>query len=250
MEGFDVTITELKVLKNNDLVIKTSEGVFTLSPLEIESVTEKDGIVKAKYGENIYYTITPDSLIEEVEWEPEVIDITNQLTYGDEDDYETIKQWFIHQYQRRTSRQELGRAFVKMALPPGISQKVGKFLGGVEGFLKRFIKGKVTEDEVVERGGESMDFTNPGTVAEFLPRTSRPELEEALAFAKKMDYGDIGDKIQTEITKRDRSALGVVGSQIKKLPTDVLGKIKSNLGGKKRKTRKNRKTLRKRTRKI
>ena len=229
MEGFDETITELKVLKNNDLVIKTSEGVFTLSPLEIESVTEKDGIVKAKYGENIYYTITPDSLIEEVEWEPEVIDITNQLTYGDEDDHETIKQWFIQQYQRRTSRQELGRAFVKMALPPGMSQKVGRFLGGAEGFLKRFIKGKATIKEVKKRGGVEVDLgdtTNPSVVGKFLPSASPEELSEALVFAQSMDMGDIADQIKSEQGKRGKK------------------------GGKKRKTRKNRKTLRKRTRKI
>lgn len=126
-------ITKMEVLKNGDLRIKTAEeGVFNLSPQKIENVTEKDKIVKAEYGNEIY-TITPDMVKIEIErdyGEGNIdLEVQSQFEYSDEDYYEMIKQWFL-QHQRKLAREEIGRIAVKTGLPPGMSQKLGKFLGG------------------------------------------------------------------------------------------------------------------------
>lgn len=86
-----------------------------------------------------------------------------------------------------------------------------------EGFLKRFLRGKATDEEVVNHGGQpgdSEDSTNPSIVSQFLPSATQEELKEALAYASEqvpsidgetgkevMDrrLGDIADMIQKKI---------------------------------------------------
>lgn len=118
------------------------------------------------------------------------------------------------------------------------------------GFLTRFLQGKATKKEVVERGGQSTDLkdrTNPAVFRQFLTEdVPRAELQEALAFAQENDYGDIATDIQYAIddSEKDKRAYGVVEPQMKQLPEDVARKVGSYLGGKtrKRKTRKQKKT--------
>lgn len=116
-----------------------------------------------------------------------------------------------------------------------------------EGFLKRFLKGKVTDEEVVAHGGKAgdqQDSTNPALVRNILnsPDISNAQIKEAIAFAERMDYGDVKEVLESEMSRRDKISFGAVGSQMAtqtKLNDDVLRVIKSNLGGrKKRGTRK------------
>lgn len=124
------------------------------------------------------------------------------------------------------------------------------------GFLVRFLQGKATEKEVVERGGEPTDLkdrTNPSIFRQYLvddvPRT---ELYEALAFAQENDYGDIAEDIQYAIdeSERDKRAYGVVQRQIKKVPEDITRKIGSYLGGKKTRKRNGKKHRKTRSRRV
>lgn len=117
------------------------------------------------------------------------------------------------------------------------------------GFLVRFLQGKATEKEVVERGGEPTDLkdrTNPSIFRQYLvDDVPRDELYEALAFARENDYGDIAEDIQFAIdeSERDKRAYAVVQRQMKKLPEDVTRKVGSYLGGKKTRKRRARKNL-------
>jgi hypothetical protein len=118
------------------------------------------------------------------------------------------------------------------------------------GFLVRFLQGKATEKEVVERGGDPTDLkdrTNPAIFRQFLiDDVPRDELYEALAFAQDNDYGDIATDIQDAIdeSEKDKRAYGVVQSQMRQIPEDVARKVSSYLGGKSRK-RKNKNKKRK-----
>ena len=130
---------------------------------------------------------------------------------------------------KRLAQKEAVMDALKDKLPVELAKKVTTSVGGAEGFLKRFLKGKASVEEVVAKGGDETDKqdpTNPSIFVKFLPSASSEELSEALVFAQSMDMGDIADQIKSEQAKRGKK------------------------GGKKRKTRKNRKTLRKRTRKI
>ena len=132
-------------------------------------------------------------------------------------------------HDQKMERKEIGVVSVDKGLPPGFGKKLGEYAGGAEGFLKRFLKGKASVDEVVAKRGDETDKqdpTNPSIFVKFLPNASSEELSEALTFAESMEMGDIAEKIKAEQSTRGKT------------------------GGKKRKTRKNRKTLRKRTRKI
>ena len=114
------------------------------------------------------------------------------------------------------------------------------------GFLIRFLQGKATKKEVVERGGHASDLkdrTNPALFRQFLTEdVPREELYEALAFAQENEYGDIAEDIQFAIddSEKDKRAYKVVERQMKKVPEDVARKVGTYLGGKTRK-RKNRK---------
>ena len=115
------------------------------------------------------------------------------------------------------------------------------------GFLTRFLQGKATKKEVVERGGDPndlMDRTNPAIFRQFLvDDVPRDELYEALQFAQENDYSDIAEDIQYAIdeNEKDKRAYKVVEGQMKMLPEDVARKVGSYLGGKKTRKRKARK---------
>lgn len=120
----------------------------------------------------------------------------------------------------------------------------------MSGFLVRFLKGKATKEEVVERGGNPLDLKdrkNPAIFRQYLtPDVSREELYEALKYAQENEYYDIEQDIQYAIedSEKDKRAYGVVQSQMKMVPEGVARKVGSYLGGKtkKRKTRKQKKT--------
>lgn len=124
------------------------------------------------------------------------------------------------------------------------------------GFLVRFLQGKATKKEVVERGGHANDLkdtTNPALFRQFLTEdVPREELYEALKFAQENDYGDIATDIQDAIddSERDKRAYDVVQPQMKKLPEDVARKVGTYLGGKTRKLRKLRKTKKRKSLKV
>lgn len=124
------------------------------------------------------------------------------------------------------------------------------------GFLVRFLQGKATEKEVLDRGGEPTDLkdrTNPAIFRQFLiDDVPRDELYEALAFAQENDYGDIATDIQDAIdeSERDKRSYGVVQSQMKQIPEDVARKVGSYLGGKSRKHRRRRTTRKRKTKTV
>jgi len=111
-----------------------------------------------------------------------------------------------------------------------------------EGFLKRFLRGKASAEEVVNRGGEAgdeTDYTNPSLVSQFLPSASQEELKEALAYASEQVPSIDGDTGKEVMDRR----LGDIADMIQK-------KIKGGRRQKRtRKLRKNKKTkvYRKRT---
>ena len=124
----------------------------------------------------------------------------------------------------------------------------------MSGFLVRFLRGKATKEEVVERGGNPNDLKdrkNPAIFRQFLtPDVSREELYEALKYAQESELDDIAEDIQYAIddSERDKRAYQVVQSQMKQVPEGVARKVGSYLGGKTRK-RKARKGKGKKSRK-
>ena len=95
-----------------------------------------------------------------------------------------------------------------------------------EGFLKRFLKtrgdySKVTKDELQSRGSKDADpeldigdTTNPAVFQQYLGTATAAELKEALAYAEKMELGDIAEKIRDRMREMDTAALGVVKGQL------------------------------------
>lgn len=120
----------------------------------------------------------------------------------------------------------------------------------MSGFLVRFLRGKATKEEVIERGGDPNDLkdrTNPAIFRQYLtPDVSREDLYEALKYAQENEREDIAEDIQYAIddNEKDKRAYGVVQSQMKMVPEGVAKKVGSYLGGKsrKRKSRKQKKS--------